>query len=259
MEITTFLKILKKRQGTVLGIVLIFLAVTSIFTLVQTLKYRAVSRLLIVQEGTLSDPYTVAKSNQYISSLMAEAVSSGSFFQSLSAANSSYINWNYFQGDYKQQLKVWKKTIVAKNISDTGVLEVSIYHPDPEQARQLALAVNNAIINQNNNYQGLSGVKIKVIDEPTVSSYPVKPNLLLNVGAALIFGLIFGGLYIYSFPLSRKDKRRLLLNDRRSENRETEHRQAERREPISHRLPERHPETEERSSFSGDIHNIINR
>lgn len=259
MEIATFLKILKKRQGAVFGIVLIFLAVTAIFTLAQTLKYRAVSRLLIVQEGTFSDPYTVAKSNQYISSLMAEAVSSGSFLQSLSASSSSAINWNYFRGDYKQQLKEWKKTIVAKNISDTGVLEVSIYHSNPEQARQLALAVNNAIINQNSNYQNLNNVKIKVIDEPTVSSYPVKPNLPLNVIAAIIFGLIAASLYIYSFPMSRKDKRRLLLGVRHVEKREAIHEPMERHESLSRHVPIRVAEAEQRSSFSGNIHNIINR
>ncbi len=253
MEINTFNKILKKRWRAVLSTVLIFLAVALIITLSQPLKYRSTSKLLVVQEGTFSDPYTVAKSNQYISSLLSEAVSSGSFFQLLSSANDSHINWAYFNGNYKQQLKEWKKTVTAQNVSDTGVMQVSVYHPDASQAEQIALVVNNAIVNQNSTYQGMSGVKIKVIDEPTTSSFPVKPNLPLSVGAAIIFGLIFGGMYIYYFPVSRQEKRRLVLNTVRQEN----NNHYETKIPVNLKTYSG-PETTEQVSFHGNIRNIIN-
>ncbi len=215
MEITSFLKIIKKRQGAIIASVLIFLAIAMVITFSQPLKYRVSSRLLIISDGAISDPYTIAKSNQYLSSLLSEAVYSGSFFQLLTASNYD-INWNYFSGDYKKQIKIWKKSIMTRSVNDTGVLEVEVYHPDPYQARQIAYAVNNALITQNNVYQGsATGLRVKVIDEPTVSSYPVKPNLPLNAGAAIIFGGAFGLAYIYYFPISRKERRLTILKNLR--------------------------------------------
>jgi len=215
MEVTNFLKIIKKRQGAVAASVLIFLLIALAITFVQPLKYRVSSRLLIISDGTISDPYTIAKSNQYLGSLLSEAVYSGSFFQLLRSSNYD-INWNYFNGDYKEQTKIWKKSIMARNVNDTGVLEVEIYHPDPYQAKQIAYAVNNSLITQNNVYQGSSaGLRVKVIDEPTVSTYPVKPNILINVGAALIFGLAFGLAYVYYFPVSRRERRLAALRNLR--------------------------------------------
>lgn len=202
-----FLKIVKKRRGAIIASVLIFLGVAMAITFSQPLKYRVSSRLLIMSDGSISDPYTVAKSNQYLTSLLSEAAYSGSFFQLLTASNYD-INWSYFSGDYKEQTKKWKKSILARNVNDTGVMEVEIYHPDPYQAKQIAYAVNNALITQNNVYQSSStGLRVKVIDEPTVSSYPVKPNLPLNAGAAIFFGFAFGLAYVYYFPTGRKERR----------------------------------------------------
>ena len=217
MEMTNFLRIIKKRQSAIFASIIIFLAIAMVVTFSQPLKYRVSSRILIMSDGSISDPYTIAKSNQYLSSLLSEAVYSGSFFQLLTASNYD-IDWKYFEGDYKEQTKAWKKTIATRNVNDTGVLEIEIYHPEPYQAKQLAFAVNNALITQNNVYQGsTSGLRVKVIDEPTVSSYPVKPNLPLNIGAAIFFGFAFGLAYVYIYPTSRQEKKlRALINSQKN-------------------------------------------
>ncbi len=245
MEINTFIKIIKKRKSKLFIFVLIFLIIAAAISFSQPLKYKASSRLLIIQEGSSSDPYTIAKSNQYVGSLMSETVYSGSFLELL-ASNSSNLDWSYFNGNYKQQLKRWKKTISARNINDTGVIEVAIYHPDANQAKQIAITVNNLIVTQNSTYQSSNGtVKIKVIDQPVVSSFPVKPNLPLNLGAALIFGLLFGLTYIYYFPESKK--RKIVKVNKININ-------------HNHQLDNnivKEEEVEDRNDFSGNIRNII--
>lgn len=204
MDINTFFKTLKKRQAKIWLFVLIFLIIAGAVSFGQSLKYQATSRLLIIQDGAASDPYTISKSNQYLSSLLSEAVYSSSFFDLLASSNTN-IDWNYFNGDYKQQVKKWKKTVLTRNINDTGVLEIQVYHPDQDQAKKISEGINNLLITQNNLYQGSSNnLKLKIIDQPLVSSWPVKPNLILNFGGALIFGLLFSLIYIYYFPVSQK-------------------------------------------------------
>lgn len=245
MEINTFLAIFKRRKNIVLFFVLAFILAAAAVTFSQPLKYRASSRLLMIQEGTNSDAYSVAKANQYLGSLLAESAYSGSFFDLLSSSNNQSIDWGYFSGSYKQQIKTWKKTIYARNVSDTGIIEIEIYHPNADQAKQISLAVDNMLMTQNNLYQNSnSNLKIKVIDQPIVSSFPVKPNLFINFGAALIFGFLLGLAYIYNFPVSRQEKKQDIL---------AKHRISLDEYPRPAASP-----TQDQSHFVGNIKNIMN-
>ncbi|MCX6797919.1 MAG: Wzz/FepE/Etk N-terminal domain-containing protein [Candidatus Falkowbacteria bacterium] len=206
MELNTLLRILRKRSGTIFAIVLIFFLLGLALTFSQPLKYRSKSRLLIIQNIN-ADPYTLSQSNQYLSNLFSEVIYSSSFFD-LTSSNSQFnIDKNYFSGNYKKQMKTWGKTVEAKSVGNTGIIEIDIYHQDPAQAKQISLAVNNTLMTQSFNYQGTdqNQIKFNVIDQPIVSDYPVKPNLIVNLGGSLIFGLIFSFFYLYLFP-GRQEK-----------------------------------------------------
>jgi capsular polysaccharide biosynthesis protein len=203
MEFTNFIKLLIKKRGTIFTVIFVIIILTMGLSLIGSLKYGAKSRLLVVQNTTGSDAYTVSKSNEYLGNLFAQVAYSGSFYNLV--LDSPYnIDKNYFSGDYNAQMKIWEKTIGTKTLSDTGIIEINIYHPNPFQAQQIALAVNDIMINKNSNYQGNgAGIKISVIDQPLVSNYPVKPNLLQNLVIALAGSLMLSLFYIYLFPEDR--------------------------------------------------------
>jgi capsular polysaccharide biosynthesis protein len=204
MEIDILIKNIRKRRSVLASIILATFIIIGIITFIQPLKYSVKSRLLISQNMTGSDPYTVSKSNQYLSNLFSQVAYSSSFFNLVANAGFNVDN-SYFGYDYKKQMKTWKKTIEARSVGDTGILEIYIYHPNTYQAQQLSLAVNQVLINQSSNYQkGGDQVFISVIDQPLTSSYPVKPNLILNSIFALLLGITAGVLYIYLFPVSYK-------------------------------------------------------
>lgn len=206
MDSKEFLQLAKKRYATVITFILVFIIISLIGTLVQPLKYRTTSRLLISQPDTTADAYSIARSNQYIGGLISEVIYSGAFLEALNSSDAVFDR-NYFSGTYKQNLKKWKKTVFARSGGDSGVIEIEIYHPNPNEARQIALAVNNNIITGQGPYQFTGKqTKITTIDQPITSSFPVNPNIPLNVAASLFFGTLFGFSYIYFFPVSQSDK-----------------------------------------------------
>ena len=98
-------------------------------------------------------------------------------------------------------MKVWSKTVNAKAINDSGIISLNIYHTDRSQTELISRAVAYTLQTKHGLYHGGGDkVSIKIIDEPIVSNYPVKPNLVLNFGLALILSLIFSCTYIYFFP-----------------------------------------------------------
>jgi len=77
----------------------------------------------------------------------------------------------------------------------TGVLNVSAYHPDAEQAKMLAGAAVNALSSKGWEYVG-GDVTIKVVNEPIVTRFPVRPNVVLNAVLGFIVGVLLSGLMI---------------------------------------------------------------
>lgn len=203
MDTKDFIKLFKKRQTTVISITLIFVIIGLIITLVQPLKYSSKSRLLILQPNTNADAYTVARSNEYVGGLISEVIYSGSFLDSLKNSNSIFDR-NYFSGTYKENVKKWGKTVFARSSGSTGVIDIEVYHTNPEEAKRISLAINQLIISGQSPYKfNPETTKINVIDEPVVSSFPVKPNIPINFAISLIFGFLSACSYIYLFPKER--------------------------------------------------------
>jgi capsular polysaccharide biosynthesis protein len=206
MNTKEFLQLAKKRYITIIGIVLFFVIIALAGTLLQPLKYRSKTRLLIAQSNMTTDAYAIARSNQYIGGLISEVVYSGAFLDSLESSDAVFDR-NYFNGTYKQNIKKWKKTVFARSGGDSGIIDIEIYHPDPSEAKKISLAVNELIISGKGPYQFANNqVKITTIDQPIISSFPVKPNIPLNLLASLIFGLSFSLSYIYFFPQSQTER-----------------------------------------------------
>lgn len=215
MESLDLPKLLKFKIGTILTIVFVSIMLTVGISLLFPLKYGAQSRLLVVQNTAGNDPYTISRSNEYLGNLLAQVVYSASFYDLV--LDSTYnINRGYFNGTYSDQLKNWNRTVKTQTVSDTGIIEINVYHTNPVQAQQIALAVNDVLINKNSLYQGGGqSIKINIIDQPLVSSYPVKPNIPVNLAISLIGSFVVAIFYIYLFP---EEKYNLRLWKRKSVN-----------------------------------------
>jgi len=280
MEINTFFKLIRHRQKTIWSFVVIILIISLIITFTQPLKFTSKSRLLVAQNTMGVDPYAVSRSSEYLGSLFSQVVYSGSFFNLV--ANSEFnIDKSYFNGNSSKQMKKWNKTVSAKSLGDTGIISISVYHTDPNQAKQITLAINDVLIKKNSNYQGLGNlVKVNVIDQPIVSEYPNKPNAILNTALALIAGFVFSLIYIYYFPeekyafkLIRTRRNRTVKHKRTAapieEFKKTYQHQNNANINIEHleninSLIEKKPfenteREEEKIEYRGDINNIINR
>ena len=199
MEFNDFLLLLRRKTQTIFTLILVGTMMVILVSLLNPLKYDVSSRLLVTQDSATNDVYSLSRSNEYLGNLLAEVVYSGSFYDKV--LNSSYkVDKNYFSGDYGKQIERWRKTISTKTKQDTGIIEINIYHTSVIEAKKIALAVNDILINNNKAYHGGENIKINVIDQPLASDYPVKPNLINNGIIALAIFSLFSLFFIYIFP-----------------------------------------------------------
>jgi hypothetical protein len=158
----------------------------------QPQLYRSRSRLLISLPG--NDYYAIDKGNQYFSSLLPKVAVSQKFFEGLFSDSQSNFNLDrsYFGSDYRSQMKTWSETLDI-HMETQGIIAVDVYHRNPDQAKQISLALDNYLTGENQYFQEMGDkAKLEIIDQPIVSRYPVKPNLAGNALASLILGMIIG-------------------------------------------------------------------
>ncbi len=201
MEFHDFINLVARKRKTIFGIIAIFILLGIGVVAVQRFKYSSKSQLLVVQEYNKTvDAYTASKSNEYLSSVLASVVSSNSFFTKVLETGFE-INASYFGETPKEQMKQWEKTINAKSINDSGIIAITVYHPNRAQAEKIDRAINHVLMTQHTAYHGSGeAVKVRLIDQPITSSFPVKPNIPLTIGLAIILGFIAGLVYVYLTP-----------------------------------------------------------
>lgn len=200
MELKDFISLLAKKKMIIFVIVFIFLILALILTIIQPFKYGSSAQVLIIQNSASPDPYSASKSTEYLSNILAQVVSSNSFFENV-LISGYFIDKNYFGQTVKAQMKTWAETVSAKAVNDSGIIAINIYHKNRAQAELIARAVVYTLQTKHGLYHGNgNNVAIKIIDEPITSNYPVKPNLILNFSLALALGLIGAFIYVYLFP-----------------------------------------------------------
>ncbi len=200
MEFNHFWQLIGRKKQTIFSLMLIAIVLVLVIAVLSPIKYGSQSKILVMQDGLKADTYTLSRTNEYMGNLFSQVMYSSSFY-SLVMSNSNYqIDQNYFSGNQAQKMKKWRKNINARVYGDTGIIEINVYHENQRQAGQLALAVNDTLINQAYLYSGNENINIKVIDQPLVSERPVKPNIPYIVVITLIGSFIFSLMYIYIFP-----------------------------------------------------------
>ena len=185
------------------GVIAMIVAVGLSFT--QKLKYSSTVRMLIIQPSSLSvDPYTAIRSAEQIGNNLAQVVYTTDFFAKVTNASNFAIDPTYFPDNDAKRRKLWSQTVSVRVENGTGLLNITVYHPDKEQATAIAQAIAYVMTNEGANYVGGTALQIKLVDAPLVSRFPVKPNLPVNGFTGLILGALFGAVYVILTDKSRK-------------------------------------------------------
>ena len=216
MSIQEYFSLLRNRKQTVLNFIIIFMALLIAVSFLQSFKYRASSKLIVLQKYESGfDPYNIARSADYLSGILARVVTSESFMDEVLMSNIS-IDRSYFPHDSEKRLKKWEKTVSAVSVKDFGMIELTVYHPDKRQAQTIAETADYVLKTKHRLYHGNgTAASVEIISEPIVSGWPVKPNLPLNVALAVFGGMTAGLVFVYYFP-------EVELNLRRDKNKKSD-------------------------------------
>ncbi|HLD31802.1 MAG TPA: Wzz/FepE/Etk N-terminal domain-containing protein [Patescibacteria group bacterium] len=177
-------------------------ALAAIATLVVTLffpmEYRADAQVLIISKSRYGvDPYTTVKSAERVGENLIQVMKTNDFYNKVMRQPGYSIDQTKFV-DLTENKKrdLWQETLAVSMVYGTGVLNISTFHTDSFQAQQLAGATADALVAKGWEYVG-GDVMMKVVNDPVVTRWPVRPNIILNTVLGFIIGsIISAGLLI---------------------------------------------------------------
>jgi len=187
---------LRKNWKTVILITFLTVVLGLVLSLLQPLKYRASVELLIIQKQEQAiDPYVASRAAERLSKNLSQVIYTTSFFDKV--MNAGFAIENNFSSLESKKRKEWKKMIDTQVVLETGMLKISVYHKDKNQAAQIAQAIAYVLTTQGDEYHGAGkNVAIKTVDAVLTSRYPVKPNLPVNLVSSLVLGVLAGSGFI---------------------------------------------------------------
>ncbi len=190
MSRPNYIRLIVRSWRTVLLTTVLALVLALAFSLVQPLKYSSTVKLLITQTNTTGlDPYTAIKSTERIAQNLSELVYTSAFFDAV--VNDPSVDATYFPTDDLQKRKAWEQTIATAVSPGTGLMTVTAYHPNRDQATTLAVRAAKELAVEAPNYFGFS-VRAQVIDAPIPSQFIAKPDFVTNGVFGAVAGLLIG-------------------------------------------------------------------
>jgi capsular polysaccharide biosynthesis protein len=177
------LSIMLKRSRLILLSAFVGLILGAGITLLFPLEYRADAQVYIISKSRYGvDPYTIIRSAERVGENIAQVMGTNDFYDKVMSDTNYSIDRTYFEDPTiteQAKRKRWEKAIQGSVVFGTGTLTVSAYSVSTTQALALAGAAVDTLARRGWEYVG-GDVDIKVVNEPVVTRFPVRPNLLVN-------------------------------------------------------------------------------
>lgn len=176
--------------GAAIGLLL-----SVLLSFLRPLEYSSTTRILITQQLGTVDAYTASRSSETIADDLATAVYYDDFFKQVMETDYD-IDQSYFPEDKKKLRDLWERNVVTSVTRGTGLLTITAYHTNVQQAEEISQAVASVLTAEGWNFTSTPNITVKVVDDALNSKWPVRPNILINAFSGFILGALGGVGYI---------------------------------------------------------------
>lgn len=158
-------------------------------------QYSAESQVLIIsRDRTGVDPYTQSKAAERIGENLTQVMKTGDFMMKVMSGDSKFDKKYWTNLSQRDQRKKWQKQVIGEMVYGTSLMKITVYS-GKNDVMPLASAVTEAVASQGWEYIG-GDVAIKTVNEPMVSRWIAKPNIILNFAVGFLVGIILSSAWV---------------------------------------------------------------
>jgi len=189
VDLRDYLRVIRVRWLLIAVCALATVAVAALFTWTATPQYASSARMFVSTQGAADDASQANQGGQFS---LQRVKSYADLLTGQEIARRVIESL-----DLVESPKTLSEQITASSKLDTVILTVTVSDPDPARAKLLADAVADVFVSYVSELETPPGkdeatIKATVVDPASLSSAPVSPQPLRNIGLGLVLGLIIG-------------------------------------------------------------------
>lgn len=190
-EMTKLWRIMRKKAGAMLLGGFFVAALSFAFLVVSQANFQANTQYLIVQDqkNGPQDFFSLSKSVEYTGKVMSEAIYSQLFVDEV--VKTGKVDEEFLPFNQKDRLEAWAKMVRVQRDPQLGIISVTVYHDEQNQALRISEAVAQVFNEKNYLFRG-SGqdIDIRVISGPILEQNPTLEAIAVAVAGGLLLGML---------------------------------------------------------------------
>jgi len=162
-------------------------------------QYSAQSQVLIISRDRSGvDPYTQSKAAERIGENLAQVMQTDDFRgKVLVSPLAVFDKTRWSDLNSIKQKKQWEKDIVGQMVYGTSLMNITVYSTR-QDVLVLAKAVTETLTTHGWEYVG-GDVAIKTVNQPIVSQWIARPNILLNGLVGFLAGVLLSSIWVVKY------------------------------------------------------------
>lgn len=181
-SLADILQVIRRRLWVIALTAVVCAGATVGISLAMTPQYEGTIKLLVGQEGRITEDPAQAAGMQQLTQTVAEMVNT----RTVAAAVIRELGLNTAPEDFLENLSV-------EQVPNTQVIQVSYRDPDPQRAQLVANTIGDVFSKQVSEVSpNANAITATVWEQAVKPDEPVIPDLLLNGILALVLGLMLG-------------------------------------------------------------------
>ena len=194
------LNLLQKHLKLIISWGVIFALLSVLVSVFFPPYYSATTQVLIISRDRSGvDPYTQVKSAERIGENLAQVMKTTDFMNKVMSSGTATFDKTRWQGLTDRKLrKQWQRDVEGTMAYGSSLLNIKTFGRSQDDAKALAAAVTDTVSSRGWEYVG-GDVAIKVVNDPLVSSWPTRPNNVMNAGVGLVLGLLLSSWWVLRY------------------------------------------------------------
>lgn len=204
MQNNQILAVLKKNIGTMALFGVLVAALSFAVLTMKEKNFKVGTDYLIVQnQASTQDFYTLSKSAEYIGKILNEGIYSELFIDEV--VKTGKVNAEFLPFDKKEKLKSWSNTVAVGLNPDLGIISVRVFDNDQKQALAISQAVAVVLTTKSNLFYGEGqNINVKILSGPVLEKNPSMGNIAAASIGGFVLGMMLGAFWIVSKESRRK-------------------------------------------------------
>lgn len=207
MQNNQVLALISRKIGGVFLFGALIAALSFFLLVVKEKNFKVGTDYLIVQNQTSSqDFYTLSKSAEYIGKILKEGVYSEIFISEV--AKTGKVNAEFLPYDKKEKLKIWSDAVQVSLNPDLGIISVQVFDNNQGSASAISQAIAEVLTTKSRLFYGEGqNIDVKILSGPVLEKNPS----IMNIAAVSIGGFALGIMLAALWVIFKEDHRKKVM------------------------------------------------